>query len=186
MNRKPLAQALRFLGEATGMASLLTFVDQQERLLDRLRNQLDPHLAPHCLHARLADGRLTLVTDTPAWASRLRFQARDLLRALSSDQEPIREFRVRVQPQAGPSRASLPGEDRPALSSATQQLLLEAAAAQGDTELGHAWRRLALAGAQVPKVEEVERPGGPGLPALSGGRVESDGPALAPRRLRRS
>lgn len=185
MNRLPLAQALRFLGEATGMAPLLTQIDQQERLLNRIRQRLEPDLGPHCLHARLAEGRLTLVTDSPAWASRLRFQARDLIRDLGSEQEPVRECRVRVLPQTGPREAALAGT-RPGLSAATRRLLMQAAAAQGETALGRAWRRLAWAGVQVAEEEAVEGPGEPGQTDLSRGRAGGDGLAPAPRRLRRS
>lgn len=70
---KPLRHASRFLRDSEGTAPLLVLIDQQRQILRAVHDKLTPPLDNHCLHASLDEGKLTLVTDSPAWASRLRF-----------------------------------------------------------------------------------------------------------------
>jgi hypothetical protein len=127
----------------------LVLIDQQRQVLRAVRDKLTPPLDNHCLHASLDEGKLTLVTDSPAWASRLRFFAPDLIGALGLGFGRIEECRIRVQPprSMGQGGQGLGGEmNAPRLSPATARLLLDAADAQGETDLGRALRRLAVSG----------------------------------------
>lgn len=143
---KPLRHASRFLRDSEGTAPLLVLIDQQRQILRAVRAKLASPLDNHCLHASLDEGKLTLVTDSPAWASRLRFFAPDLIDALGLDYGRIEECRIRVQPSRSMGQG-LGGEmQAPRLSPATARLLLDAAEAQGETDLGRSLRRLALAG----------------------------------------
>lgn len=132
----------RFLRRNQVAGRLLEGLDRDIALQRRVRSALESELRPHCLHAILEAGRLTLVSDSPVWASRLRFCAPGIVAALGGDAPAVTEVRVRVAPQAagrsGPTR-------RPALilSAETVAHLLGAAAATDDPELAAALRRLA-------------------------------------------
>ena len=146
MALKPLRHASRFLRDSEGTAPLLVLIDQQRQILRAVHDKLTPPLDNHCLHASLDEGKLTLVTDSPAWASRLRFFAPDLISALGLGLGRIEECRIRVQPPRSMGQG-LGGEMKaPRLSPATTRLLLDAADAQGETNLGRALRRLAGSG----------------------------------------
>lgn len=147
MALKPLRHALRCLSDSETRGALLALIDGQRQLLQTIRARLGPPLDAHCLYAALEEGKLTLVTDSPAWASRLRFQTLELTAELSSTQGEIEACRVRVQPLAVARRALDVERPRARISPATVSLLRQAAEAQGDTELGRALCRLAQAGA---------------------------------------
>jgi hypothetical protein len=70
---------------------------EAESLTHRVQRLLPPELAPHVVGVNLRDGRLTVLADTSAWASRLRFHTLDLARSLCQvcDTE-ITSTRVRV------------------------------------------------------------------------------------------
>jgi hypothetical protein len=144
---KPLRHALRCLSDSETRGALLTLIDGQRQLLQTIRARLTPPLDAHCLYATLEEGKLTLVTDSPAWASRLRFQAPELTANLGSIQGEIAACQVRVQPLAVARRAPDVARPRARISPATASLLRQAGEAQGDTELGRALCRLAQAGA---------------------------------------
>jgi hypothetical protein len=135
----------RFLRRNQVAGRLLEGLERDMGLQRRVRRALDPELRTHCLHAIFDGGRLTLVSDSPVWASRLRFGAPGLMAALGVEGLAVKEVRVRVVPQAavrpGPAR-------RPALtlSPGVVAHLLGAADAMDDPDLAAALRRLARAG----------------------------------------
>jgi len=132
----------RFLRRNQVAGRLLEGLERDISLQRRVCRALEPELRLHCRHVILEAGRLTLVSDSPVWASRLRFGAPGLMAALGGDGLAVTEVRVRVAPQAagwpGPAR-------RPALilSAGTVAHLLGAAAAMDDPDLAAALRRLA-------------------------------------------
>ena len=147
MALKPLRHALHCLSDSETQGALLALIDRRHQLLQAIRARLSPPLDAHCLCATLEEGKLTLVTDSPAWASSLRFQAPELTAELVSTHGEIEACRVRVQPLAVARRALDVERPRARISPATVSLLRQAAEAQGDTELGRALCRLAQAGA---------------------------------------
>ena len=146
MAPRPLRHALRCMSDSETRGALLALVDRQRQLLQDVRARLSPPLDAHCLYATLEEGKLTLITDSPAWASRLRFQAPELTANLSSTQGEIEACQVRVQPLAVARRALEMERPRARMSPATAALLRQAGEAQGDTELGRALCRLARTG----------------------------------------
>jgi hypothetical protein len=128
------------------VSSLVAAIRRDADLLTAVRRALPPPLDTHCLHAAVNDGVLVLTTDSPTWASRLRFSTPDLLKALAGKVCSVSCCRILVQPSCG-SGAAAPRQQRGArLSPAVADHLLEAAAATEDPELAEALRRVARAG----------------------------------------
>ncbi len=149
MTINPLRHPLQCLRDPNTDGTLLALLDQQRQLLQAIRTSLAPPLAAHCLYATLKEGQLTLITDSAAWATRLRYQIPELTASLGSLQGEIATCRVRVQPRTVRRRTPEMERERGLVSPATVSLLKEAAEAQGDTELGRALSRLAQASAGI-------------------------------------
>lgn len=141
-----IQHACRFLQHSDAIATLLAVVERNGVLTRAIGHALPPALATHCLHAALDGGALTLVTDSPVWASRLRFFGPELRRALAATYGPIATCRVRIQPQAAAPPPGGRAGDMPHLSAATVEHLIETAAGMKDEELAAALRRLAQVG----------------------------------------
>jgi hypothetical protein len=143
MNRIPHASGYLRSGR---IAEFLQAVERRQHLLAEVRSLLPAPLDTHCTYAGLEAGVLTLVTDSPAWGSRLRFFAPELIRGLTPRHGPVASCRVRIQPAS--ANRELDSEHAPRrLSEATVRNLLEAADGLGDSNLGRALRRLARSGA---------------------------------------
>lgn len=141
---KKIRHACRFLAGNEKIAACLGMIERSSRLLSEARRALPPPLDEHCLHAVLDAGVLTVTTDSPAWSSRLRFFAPELVRNLQSRYGPVASCRVRVQPPAtAPHRGPTSNYK---LSARTEQHLLDAAAGLDDADLAASLRRLAKAG----------------------------------------
>ncbi len=90
---------------------LVTQTRELKRLTRLLRAELDNSLAPHCHVAHLTPSRLTIVVDSPAWSTRLRFQSAGLLRQLSKKHNilqgvnniDVKVYPARMQRRAPPS-----------------------------------------------------------------------------------
>ena len=80
-------------GEQT--SHLLRMLRRQQALLEEVRARLPDPLGSHCLHARISGNTLILHVDSPAWASRLRFQSNALLQALREQAPGLKKLSVR-------------------------------------------------------------------------------------------
>lgn len=137
----------RFLRRNQVAGRLMEGLERDIGLQRRIRRALEPDLRPHCLHATIEGGRLTLVSDSPVWASRLRFGAPGLMAALAVEGPAVTEVRVRVAPQAA-ARPEPARQPAVTLSAGTVAHLLGAAEAMEDPDLAAALRRLAGSGAR--------------------------------------
>jgi len=141
---KNIRHACRFLAGNDKIAVLLGVIERNEMLLDDVRRQLPPPLDLHCLHATFDAEVLILTTDSPVWASRLRFFAPELIGNLYAHSRHIASCRIRIQPPtAASNRGTAP---KYKLSPSTKQHLLDAAAGIDDDELAAALFRLAKTG----------------------------------------
>lgn len=107
--------------EGSNLGSLLQHAGRLTQLQQRLAAVLDPALATHFQVANLRQNRLVLLASSPAWATRLRMQAADLLAFLRRSGHPeLIEVEVRVAPLTAPPP---PKPGRKALSPAAEQAL---------------------------------------------------------------
>lgn len=105
----PLYKVL--LGKKGEVEHLVTQTNELKRLTRLLQAELNPSLAPHCHVARLTPPQLTIVVDSPAWSTRLRFQSPALLRQLARKHQifqgvthiEIKIYPARLQRRAPPS-----------------------------------------------------------------------------------
>ncbi len=93
--------------------TLLRSLKIQAELLGRVRKAVPAALAVHCRYCVMReDGRMVVFTDSPAWATRLRFYSPSLLAALNADGGmPIGEILVRTLRIESPTRTVKPMEE---------------------------------------------------------------------------
>jgi hypothetical protein len=105
----------------SSLGNLLQHAGRLTQLQQLLAAALDPALAAHFQVANLKQNRVVLLASSPAWATRLRMQAADVLAILRRSGHPeVVEVEVRVAPLTAPP-APKPG--RKALSPAAEQAL---------------------------------------------------------------
>lgn len=122
---------------------------REQAMASRLRALLPETLDAHCLDARIADGRLTLFLDSPAWLTRARFQTDAILTALTAFEIQEVKFQVRLNDRHEFSEPSSVTPSR-RLSEAVVEHLLEAAEHQSDPGLSQALGNLARRHARQP------------------------------------
>jgi hypothetical protein len=136
----------RFTVDASASATLKALLRHAHELLrleDDIGALLAPSIRPHCRAAGYRDGQLILMTDSPAWATRLRYQVPALLAGLRRRAPALglREILVKVSPFTQPvEAATAPG---PAMSAGSAALLQDVANGIGDPRIRAAMLRLA-------------------------------------------
>lgn len=130
------------------LAILVTRTRQLQRLTRLLREQLDETLAPHCYIGNLEPNYLTILVDSAAWASRLRFESSQLpdkLRSVHPAFARLEHIKVKIITDL---RAEAPKTDsqdvhRPHLNFENAQIINSLADSIEDTDLQDALHRLA-------------------------------------------
>jgi hypothetical protein len=142
---RSIAQILEQVGN-TDLRSVSSRGQQLKELERRILASLPAELAGYCRVGGIADGCLLLFATTPAWASRLRFEAPRLQKLLArKGLASIRSVQVRIIPEAE-SRLHAPRKMR--MSRYTARLLEQTARAVQDPRLAQALARLARRGAK--------------------------------------
>jgi len=116
----PLYKVL--LGKKGEVEHLVTQTNELKQLTRLLQAELNPSLAPHCQVARLTPAQLTVVVDSPAWSTRLRFQSTTLLRQLARKHsvfQDVSSIEIKIYPARLQRRAppSIPRHISPAAAS---------------------------------------------------------------------
>ena len=112
-----------------------------ERLLATVQAHLPPDLRAHCSGATTVDGQLVLFTESSVWATRLRYQQRDLIDRLRAHAYlHIPTVRIQVAP---PARIPSPAPRPLQLSQANAAEIQKTASAITDLDLRAALQRLA-------------------------------------------
>jgi len=96
------------------LAMLITRTRQLRRWTGVFRNQVGADLAPHCYLGRVEEKTLTVYVDSAVWATRLRFEAPQLIPVLQQANpifSKLTAIQVKVLPPAeAPSGKSSPSE----------------------------------------------------------------------------
>ena len=132
------------LGKKGEVARLVTQGRELQQLTRLLHKVLDPSLATHCRVGRFAPPQLTVVVDSPAWASRLRFQSNGLIRQLNKkfkEFNGISSIETKIYPVRLPRRES--PVIRRQISPAAAESLTQMANSIDDPGLKRALLRLA-------------------------------------------
>lgn len=131
------------LSSHPGLRYLFARVVELRQLQDQLEQLLPPHMLLHCRVATADDGVLTLYADSPAWATRLRLLAPELLQHLHAPRNAARFNNVRVKVTVQDTVPENPSR-RLKLNPKTAQLLREAAETLRDPRLKSSLLRLSL------------------------------------------
>ena len=107
MSRSPRS-VRRLLKDKPSLRLLELEISAQKALLSQIRQLLPEDLARHLLAARKRDQQLVLHTDSPAWATRLRYSSAHLLDSLRADDPSLRGIRVRLMVSRQSPRRRLP------------------------------------------------------------------------------
>jgi hypothetical protein len=109
MVRKPRS-VRHLLQDKPELIRLEREIKAQNRLLSHVRQCLPADLATHCIHAQFRDDTLVVHTDSPVWATRLRYLAPQLSGALAAEYPALRTTKVRLildtnRPERSPAKA---------------------------------------------------------------------------------
>ena len=128
------------------LAILVTRTRQLKRLTGSFRQQLDSDLAPHCYISNVDGANLTVFVDSAAWATRLRFQAPNLIPQLRRSNPvfaKLENIKVKVLTQSGDTSPALPSKPGPSMSAENAKGINSLADNVDDPELQEALQRLA-------------------------------------------
>ena len=121
------------------LQELLHHTQQLNSLNKQLSHLLPLPLSLHCTAASVERRTLLLITDSPAWATRLRLLTPNLIKALEGFQ--INSINVKIRP---PQKApEVIPRARPTMSTETSNILSHLAETTSDLKLKLALRRLA-------------------------------------------
>ena len=131
----------KLLNTQGALTQLKRALEQQQSLVEQVRACLPPPLKEQ-LQAAILNGRsLTLLVHSPVWASRLRYQAPQLLRQLRQQGLVVEQLRPRIIPavkERHPTRRRQIG----ALSASSAESLRQVANSLETGPLQEALRRL--------------------------------------------
>ena len=114
----------------------------QEQLLKQVRETLPSPLDQHCIRAIPQGEVLILLVESSAWASRLRYLGRELLKQLQRRKLRFHRVQVRVSMATRPARQNRSTRRALPLSSENAVLLRSLAESSDDDQLKSALLRL--------------------------------------------
>lgn len=128
------------------LASLLARAREGQRYAAEVRSRLPAPAADHVVGAAFEGRTLTVLADSPAWASRLRYLVPDLLRRWPAAGGLPAPAALQVRIAAVPSPRADPPRRRPEIGPRAAEFLLELAESTPDPALRSIFRRLARHG----------------------------------------
>jgi hypothetical protein len=93
----------QYLQNHQQLQQLCSQIQNQQKLLHKIKQLLPDTLAPHCYTAVQRQTQLILTTDSPVWANRLRYQAPSLLQQIRVTKPNIANIKVHSRPQPRPA-----------------------------------------------------------------------------------
>ncbi len=130
---KPIKQILSTKGSSLG--NLIRQSSQLNHINQELAHLLPYPLSFYCVAVKLEGGTLTIIADSPAWASRARFQSKQIVKALNIKSVVIKTA-ISTQPTPTPPKRQA------SMSSETANLLIQLADDVSDPKLKEAIHRL--------------------------------------------
>ena len=140
---RPLRHCLRQLPAQP--RALLQRADATAQLERRIRQQLPETIAPHCRIAALERNRLTLLVESSAWATRLRYLSAQLLTTLRRDPDLAGLVTIQIR-IASPAPLPAPQSAPPPISAESAHQLQTCAERIADPRLREPLLRLARRG----------------------------------------
>jgi hypothetical protein len=113
------------------------------RLTAELWEILPAEFQTHAVVVGCNSGIMSILVDSPAWATRLRFIEAQILRRLRTGDPPCERLKILVRPGFSASRETPQGVHRAPLTRAAALALLDLAATADDPRLARALQRLA-------------------------------------------
>jgi len=155
MSGSGIKQALLCLEACQQVKVLLEQVYQNQQLLDRVQEILPPVDREHAHYASLESGTLYLVTDSPAWAMRLRFMAPEVMARLAGRIGKVQALKVRVLPEGMTRKQSSSLKSRPLMTPYIAEHLVNAAQSSIDSDISRAFLRIARYGTGVQATDST-------------------------------
>ncbi len=112
------------------------------RLTAELWELLPLEIQGHAVVVGCEAGIMSILVDSPAWATRLRFSEAQILRHFNTGDRRCERLKILVRPDFSAPRATPQGVIREPLSGATAQALLHLAETVDDPQFAQALRRL--------------------------------------------
>lgn len=143
MANKSLPQSLPQLlnNRSSTLADLSKENHQRRQLTERIRLLLPAELHSHLLGIGLQQQTLVLYTDTPAWATSLRYQTNQLIIQLNHEQDLRHIQQIRVKTQVTYNKPARQQPKRTPLSPSAE-LLACLAETMNDAEIRRSLKRL--------------------------------------------
>ncbi|NKB38911.1 MAG: DUF721 domain-containing protein [Gammaproteobacteria bacterium] len=132
-------------GNTEAFAALQKRAAELQLIHEQIQSILPPPLGEHFTLANVNHNCLTLHTDSPAWAARLRFKTAEILNTIKPlcDTNPPKSIRIKVVP---PVSVSTKPKHRQKMSGKNAQLILDTANSINDPLLRDALNRLSKRG----------------------------------------
>ena len=95
MPRKPLT-IKKLMRSKSGLRDLQKQINLQQQLLSQVKAALPEKLAKHCISTQIQASTLVVFTDSPVWASKLRFLSPQVLSQLRSQHPGLSNLAVKL------------------------------------------------------------------------------------------
>jgi len=123
-------------------ATIQAKMQQNQAALQLVRSLLPTPLNDHCISLVSKQNHLILYTDSPAWASRLRYFSRELVIQLRNKQIDINKISIRISIENRKNNKKHKGREARLISTENADLLSRVADHTPDPNLQAALRRL--------------------------------------------
>lgn len=128
----------KMLGQSSALSTLKARTHLHQKLLQRIQASLPESLSDHCLACVLrVDGLLVIYTNSPAWASQLRFYQTAMSSAVASVGR-VRQIKVRILNPLSPKAAKQAAGSVKVPDEAVLKQLLSEAQSNQDEEIRQA------------------------------------------------
>jgi len=136
--KKPQSVKQVISSRNSGLKNLLHKSSKLDRLNQELAQQLPPPLSQHCTIASIENETLTLIVDSPVWASRARFQTQNIIRGMTK----FNVKSVNIKTKLAFNSPQPPKKHQTKMSAETSNLLIQLANTSSTPKLKQALLRL--------------------------------------------